>query len=177
MAGYFGTKVEGEADQGPDDSGKARDDETTVDGELCFTISTKGKTESEAHEDYLRQVDRLGYKIGLRLRREQQVQEFRFRRQPQDVQMIEDAQVTADLTSVLGAPPEERWIGFVPDTTARRTYTFPEGCVVCYEFVLRLAPRARLPLLIPIVIRHNNGHSFADSFISGLLTVRGRRRA
>lgn len=183
MAGYFGTKAEAEAqveeEKGEGAAGKEKTDEKredgmTAEGELCFTFSVRGKSEAEARDDYLRQMDRLGYKIGLRLRTEQDVRDFRFRRDTGDVRMAMDPAVTADLTEVLGAPPGERWLGFLPDSRERRRYEFPEPGVICYRFLLRVVPRVRLPLLIPMVIRHDNGRSFRESFIGGLLTIRPR---
>jgi hypothetical protein len=170
MAGYNGMKGEGEGSQGD------KPDETTVEGTLCLTFSARGKTEAEAQRQYLEAVDRLGYKLGVRVRNEQTIRSFLFRRDGGDIALAEDADVSADLQRVLSPPPGEKWLGFVPRSRERRRYTFPEVNVVCYEFFLVLAPPPPLPLIIPIVIRHNNGRSFGESFIAGLLVLRARAR-
>jgi len=188
MAGYFGTKAEAEAQDGegtdreeekrPDDKkeGEARPAAAalTAEGELCFTFSVRGRPERDAQEEYLRQMDRLGYKIGLRLRADQSVLAFLFRRDDGEVRMTENPDVSTDLAAVFGTTSWERWVGFTPESRARRRHSFPEPGVICYRFVLRLAPRPRLPMVIPMVIRHDNGRSFGESFIGGLLTIRAR---
>lgn len=171
MGGFWGLKAEGE---GQEDSKK---NETTVDATLCYTFSMDGKSESDARQEYLREVDRLGYKIGLRVPVDQDVRSFLFRREGGDVRMQEHTDVKQDLDRSFRPPAGEKWFGFRPESRERRRYHFPEPCVICYEMVLTLSPPPPLPLLVPIVIRRDNKTSFAEACISGLLVIRARGAA
>ena len=189
MGGYWGTKAEGESDDDTTGEGEREDEkttggateqdkkpgETTVDATLCFTFATDDKPQNQAQQEYLAEVDRLGYKIGLRVRADQAIHSFRFRRDGGDVELDVHTDVTQDLDQTFGTPAGEKWLGFRPRSRVRRKYVFPEPNVICYEMVLTLSPRPRLPLLIPIVIRRDNRSSFSDSCIGGLLVIRARR--
>jgi hypothetical protein len=171
MGGYWGTKAEGEGEQDPKGS------ETTVEATLCYTFSSEGKSTTEAQQAYLAEVDRLGYKIGLRVRAEVNIRAFRFLRERGEVELVASDDVTQDLARTFGSPEGEKWLGFRPSSRERRRYHFPEPCVICYDMILTLSPPPRLPLLIPIVIRRDNQHSFGESCIAGLLVIRARRQA
>jgi hypothetical protein len=176
MAGFWGSKVEGEEGDAPRAPGEQPKDEIAVVGTVCYTFPTEGKPPQQAQREYLERSDRLGYKIGLRLGVNQSVVYFAFRREGGgDVQMVEDAAVTQDLQTVFGSGPGEKWIGFVPTSKDRRRHAFPEPNVICYDMVLTLKPRVPLPLLIPIVMRFNNGQSFSASFIGSVVVIRARK--
>jgi hypothetical protein len=170
MGGYWGLKGEGEGQEDP------KTGETVVSATLCYTFSMEGKSAAQAQHEYLAEVNRLGYKIGLRVPAGQTVRSFVFRREGEDVRMEEEPEVQRDLAATFGAPEGEKWLGYRPHSREpHRRYHFPEPCVICYDMVLTLSPRPRLPLLVPIVIRRDNGRSFGEACISGLLVIRPGR--
>lgn len=168
MGGYWGLKAEGE---GEDD----KKGEMIVYATLCYTFSSDGKSHSDAQREYLAEVDRLGYKIGLRVPPDLSVRSFLFRRDGGDVELDVKEDITQDLERTFGTTPGDKWLGFRPRSRERRRHDFPEPCVICYEMVLTLSPPPPLPLLIPIVIRRDNHRSFGEACISGLLVIRARR--
>lgn len=141
----------------------------TAEATVLVALSRRQRQTVRAMQsEYLARWDRLSYKIGLQIRRNQRIDRLVYARDGGgEIIMREDPAVTADLAAVLPARAGDRWVGLVPESRDRRKYAFVESNVISFEIALSIAPAQALPQLVPAVVRHRRGH-FADRFLGTL---------
>jgi len=143
-----------------------------VDAQVTFALARKkGQSLKEMQTSYLVRWDRLGYKIGLQIGHDQQIDRLVYRRDGRgEIVMREDAEVTADLTNTFGSSGAARWVGLVPDSPARRRFRFIEPNVIAFNMTLTLSPVLHLPQLVPVAVRHRLG-KFEDRHLGTLILL------
>lgn len=143
-----------------------------VEAQVTFALARKkGMSVKELQTFYLKRWDRLSYKIGLQIRRDQQIDRLVYQRDGSgEILMHEDPEVTADLTNTFGSSPEVRWVGLVPSAPDRRRFRFIESNVVAFDMTLNISPVLQLPQLLPIAVRHRAG-KFEDRHLGTLLLL------
>jgi hypothetical protein len=146
---------------------RAGNDGVSVTGTVCYVLA--GNWVVAAMSDYVRQWDeQRSYKIGLKLRRIQEVRAaYRRADGGGEIRLREDPAVTAELRDLF--PPEagHEWVGLVPEDKGLRWHRFEEPNTVYFELSITVRPMDDKPQLIPFVARHANG-SFADGHMTGL---------
>jgi hypothetical protein len=145
---------------------RAGSDGVSVTGTVCYVLA--GNRVATAMADYVKEWDeKRSYKIGLKLRRIQEVRASYRRADGGEIRLRQDAAVTAELTGLF--PPEagHEWVGLVPEDKAVRWYRFEEPNTVYFELSITVRPMDNNPQLIPFVARHATG-SFADGHMTGL---------
>ncbi len=131
----------------------------TFEGVWCFALRPRGRARGKAairklRRAYLMEVEFRRYKIGLKLKQGQTVDEFAFQGTAAWFQMVADNAVTNGLTVALPPAPEDRWFGFSPPGGVRRRPRWVEDLTVCYRFRLTLSPVATPPQAVVGVITY-----------------------
>jgi hypothetical protein len=119
--------------------------------------------------EYLERMATQGYKIGVRIRAGQTIEQFVFRGRRDPVVLVPDAEVTAELSAAFPADAAEQWVGLVPPPGSRRRHTFPEPTRIAYPFTVRVSPVYLEPQLLPVVLTHSSvafaQHYLLDVFV------------
>lgn len=120
-------------------------------------------------KEYLERMATQGYKIGVRIRAGQAVEQFVFRGRRRPVVLVPDAEVSAELAAAFPVDASEQWVGLVPPADEKRRYTFPEPTRIAYPFTVRISPVHLEPQLLPIVLTHSRvafaQHYLLDVFV------------
>ncbi len=117
----------------------------TLDGSWCFTLKLRaGKRGAAAINNartmYLAEVEARRYKIGLKIKQGQSVDDFSFRKSSGSFQMVKDDDITSELVNDFPPSSDDMWIGFKPPDAARRQPKWHDGLTVCYRYKLSLSP-------------------------------------
>ena len=129
-------------------------------GKWCFTLKRQGGSGAAAikktRKAYIDSVETRRYKIGLKIKQTQNVDELSFRSSAGFFQMVPDAAVTNELNVAFSADPEDKWVGFTPPAGAKRKPSWQDKLTVCYGFKLTITPVTRVPQAIVAVITYGD---------------------
>jgi hypothetical protein len=118
-----------------------------VEGSWCFALQLRGRARGaaaikKARKMYLAEVEGRRYKIGLKIKQSQSVDDFSFQKSGGFFQMVADPATTTQLATTFATDPEDKWVGFKPPDGARRRPRWHDDLTVCYRFKLSLSPLA-----------------------------------
>jgi hypothetical protein len=170
MPGYDGASSENESSQ------QDKDHRITITGTLCFTYELGAAATQRHRDDYLATMTRRGYKVGVRIKRDQRLERLSFAGQGGEVVLVPSDQVTRELEEALPCP-DEQWIGLLPPKDGVRRYTFrddPRRLVICYTFTLVVLNVRCLPQPVPIVLTYGD-ERFAQHYLLHLMVLSDRR--
>lgn len=144
-----------------------------VQGMVSWTMG--GAWDPTRAEKHVVTWDQIGYKIGLRIRKNQTVRvQYRSERGGKPVLLCEDEKVTMELRRHFSAVAGERWIGLVPAQPGqRRWHKFEPPNQIHFQVELDITPADARYQVIPYVGRYPN-RGFEDGHISGSWEVPGK---
>lgn len=170
MPGYEGSSSETTS------ADRDRDNRVTIKGKLCFIYRIDGRRDpasmNKEQEEYLAMMERRGYKVGVRIRRDQRLELFAFAGRTGDVVLGPDERVSQELTRAFPCETDEYWIGLLPPKGAVRIAEFPQGefLVVCYMFTIVVTNVRCMPQPVILVLTHEDD-SFASHHLMHVLIL------
>ena len=146
-----------------------------VHGTVSWTMA--GKWTPAKAAKHVAKWDHVGYKIGLRIKKNQKVSlSYRPKKGGKPIALREDKKVTAELRKHFTAGPGLKWVGFVPAQPGQsRWHQFEQPNHIHFLVELRISPADARHQIIPYVGRHPNGN-FKDGYIAGSWSVPARGR-
>ena len=163
MPGFEGSSSENTS------SSQDTGNQLTIKGWWCFSVktrkllNTKSKRKQQ-QDDYLKNMDERGYKIGVKIESDQQIVQLSFGGTKGEVLLQPDPTVTQELETALGSHSGEKWVGLVPPPGARRRHKFRLATMICYPFTLTIKPVTHLPQVVPVVLTYANV-AFAQHYL------------
>ena len=132
-----------------------------LEGKWCFTLKRKqtgggAAATKKTRKAYLDGVEARRYKIGLKIKQNQTVDELAFMASKGFFQMVPDAAVTNELNLAFSADPEDKWVGFLPPPNVKRKPTWKDKLTVCYRYKLTVSPVNRVPQAIVAVTTYGD---------------------
>jgi hypothetical protein len=133
----------------------------TLKGTWAYRLGGKrpARTKRESQnlgDAHLDAVARHGYKIGIKLKRAQAVEQFSFRGTKGDVVLATDDAVSRELAEAFGADADEQWVGLVPPAGTQRKPSFPAPGVVAYGYTLVVSGVQHEPQALIVVVTHHD---------------------
>ena len=120
--------------------------------------------------EFMSQLQKLGFKVGLRLETGQRVQRFLYgTARALDVPLEPSDGATRDLNAVFPGTHGETWVGFVPQRIVEPD--FVANNIARYGLSLDILPLPKRPQLLPVLVRYDNDHSFLESNLAGLWII------
>jgi hypothetical protein len=144
----------------------------TVTGRLCFSYSVDGATREE-RETYVATMARRGWKIGVQLRRGQELELFSFEGRSGDVILTPNSQVTAELDRAFPCEGGAiHWVGLLPPKGVERRYTWRDGDVltICYVFTLVVTDPRCLPQALLLALTYED-EQFARHYLLHVVLI------
>jgi hypothetical protein len=128
------------------------------------------------HQEYLATMAKRGYKVGVRIKRDQRLERFSFAGETGEVVLVASEPVTRELGRALPAP-DEQWVGLLPPPAGVRRYRFvddPSRLVICYTFTLVVGNVRSLPQPVPIVLTYADA-DFAEHYLLHIMLLTDQR--
>lgn len=172
MPGYEGSSSE------TDGTHNATNDTITIKGTLCFIFAPKEPAKPVDGAQYLKTMSEKGYKIGLRVKKDQRVERLAFAGTHGEVVLREDAKVTQELEQAFKCQGDERWVGLVPPTPGERKADVRKDgqrLIVCYEFTLSVSNVKCRPQPVTMVLTYAK-EPFAPHYLLHILILSERPR-
>jgi len=121
-----------------------------IEGSWCFTLKLRRGPRGavaikKGRKAYVESVETRRYKIGFKINQGQTIDDFSFRQSSGWFSMVEDVPTTNELTNTFATTPNDKWVGFIPPSGARRRLTWHEGLTACYRYRFSLSPLAATP--------------------------------
>lgn len=138
----------------------------SLSGLWCYEFKSKKNSKPAAikvaRQAYLDAVKANGFKLGIKIRADQQVVNFSFAGKGGHVVLAQDPAVTLELTQAFPPDPTEQWVGLKAEAGIQRKATFPSLLHVCYKFTLEISPVNAMPQPVPVVVTYGDkGSKFA----------------
>jgi hypothetical protein len=155
----------------------------SLQGLWCYEFKTKKKAKpaaiKAARKAYLDAVKANGFKMGVKIRANQQLVTFSFAgKSGGDVVLTPVANVKSELDQAFGTDPSEQWVGLKASPGIERKATFPKPLHVCYKFTLEVTPVPKMPQPIPVVVTYGDESSkFALHYILSVVMLSNKEKS